>query len=44
MQEIPIPDATFLDGEADTYPGEFKLQCFVKVYLNDIFCQLFSAA
>ena len=22
MQEIPIPDATFLDGEANTYPGE----------------------
>ena len=22
MQEIPIPDATFLDGDANTYPGE----------------------
>ena len=22
MQEIPIPDATILDGGANTYPGE----------------------
>ena len=24
MQEIPIPDATFLDGDANTYPGELE--------------------
>ena len=24
MQEIPIPDATFLDGDANTYPGEWS--------------------
>ena len=24
MQEIPIPDATFLDGDGNTYPGEWS--------------------
>ena len=29
MQEIPIPDATFLDGDANTFPGKeiFVLFC-----------------
>ena len=26
MQEIPIPDANILDGETNTYTGEFTLQ------------------
>ena len=33
MQEIPIPDATFLDGEVNTYPGELA-KAFPKKYLS----------
>ena len=32
MQEIPIPDATFLDGDANTFPGKnIFLFCFVSL-------------
>ena len=33
MQEIPIPDATFLDGDANTYPGELE-KVSSKIYLS----------
>ena len=43
MQEIAIPDATFLDGDANTYPGEYRKNS-LKRHLFDLFCQLFSVA
>ena len=43
MQEIPIPDATFLDGDANTYPGELA-KASQKYVFHRVFCQRFSAA
>ena len=44
MQEIPIPDATFLDGEANTYPGELTKASPKKDILHGTFCQRSNAA
>ena len=43
MQEIAIPDATFLDGDANTYPGEKRKALSKGIYLT-FFYQLFNVA
>ena len=43
MQEIPIPDATFLDGDVNTYPGELEKTSPTNIF-NGAFCQRSSVA